>query len=133
MKNSIIKTISILICLVIISCASKSNIYIKVSTTNEINKKMITSDSEYLLKSDYFEIELKSYKNGDFFKAETDLIKPKVFETFKLSTLYIIDKNGEPLEFKSSTDFLNFMSKNGYEMKDQKENKYSTKYTFKRE
>lgn len=133
MKNSIIKTKSILICLVIISCASKSNIYIKVSTTNEINKKMITSDSEYLLKSDYFEIELKSYKNGDFFKAETDLIKPKAFEDFKLSTLYIVDKNGEPLEFKSSTDFLNFMSKNGYEMKDQKENKYSTKYTFKRE
>jgi hypothetical protein len=93
---------------------------------------MNTIDSTYLLNSDYFEIELQSYKNGEYFKAEKDLIKPQPFENFKLVTLRIIDKNGNSIEFKNSTDFLNFMSSNGYEMQDQKELKNYTKYTFKK-
>ena len=102
----------------IISCNKKSEIHINISTTTEINKEMNTIDSTYLLNSDYFEIELQSYKNGEYFKAEKDLIKPQPFEIFKLVTLRIIDKNGNSIEFKNSTDFLNFMSSNGYEMQE---------------
>ena len=76
----------------IISCNKKSEIHINISTTTEINKEMNTIDSTYLLNSDYFEIELQSYKNGEYFKAEKDQLqeqlKQSIDKNFKICHQY---------------------------------------------
>jgi hypothetical protein len=105
---------------------------VKLSSTIGIDENQITKDSNYVINTDYFEISLYSASNGSNFWAEKKIEEPKSLENFKVVTLYIVDKANKPISYTSSTDFLNYISERGYEMKDQQKFKYHTDYTFKR-
>jgi len=102
-------------------------LYIKTSTT--IGK--ITSDTLTKITSDYFEVTLGSVR-GKGYSAGKTIEEATSMENFRFIFFAITDKDGNALYFKSSADFLNYMSERGYEMADQVKNKYGADYTFKK-
>jgi hypothetical protein len=111
---------------------SRPQVFVKLSTTTGVNEKQITKDSNYVIENDYFEVGLYSVGQGKSYIAEKEIEEPRSIENFKSVTLYIVDSTQNPISFKSSTEFLNYMSERGYEMVDQEKLKYHTDYTFKR-
>lgn len=114
---------------------TKSNDLYTVTWTGivkDIEGVKVIKDSVKKNNSTYFEIGL--YIMGDYetYTAEKKIVKPVVGRDFKSVSLNITDKDGNILNFKSSTDFLNFMSECNYEIVAQTKYKYYTEYTFKR-
>ena len=133
MKN----TISLLlVILAFSSCQNESKIKIQKTSVKVIDGKTIKTTSDDYLTSDYFEISLEQYSddkdNHKYFLARKVLEEPKSVGDFKMEFLTITDDNSENIQFSNSTEFLNFMSKNGYEMQSQEKYKYRTEYTFKK-
>lgn len=85
-----------------------------------------------VLEDEYFEIDLKSMGDHKTHQAEKDLEPLTSHETMHSVSIVITDKENLFIPFHSSTEFLNFMSKHGYEMQDQQKAKYHTSYTFKK-
>lgn len=118
---------------IVSSCILKTEpIYITTFTMtsngDKKNDKVVKETT--ILNTDYFEVSFelisnKAYKNIEKSSSE-DL------PNFKLMTIGVTDEKGNWLNFKTSTDFLDFMSKHGYKMVDQKKSEYSTDYTFKK-
>ena len=114
-------------------------LYIQTVTVIGTGDKQKTTKEITTINSDYFEVSLSSYGNvnpnkaGDSgFRAGKEIENPKIDAEFRYVFFDITDKDGTILDFKTSTDFLNFMSERGYEMIDQIKSKYHTDYTFKK-
>ncbi|KQN34425.1 hypothetical protein ASE92_12565 [Pedobacter sp. Leaf41] len=115
------------------SCNNKEK-PIHILTTNVVgmDEKQIRKDTTITVESEYFEVKLSSVSNGEFYVAGKQLLKPKIGEEFKTEFFKIVDEQGKELEFKTPTDFLNFMSKAGYDLKEQEKQKFGIDYTFKK-
>ena len=71
--------------------------------------------------------------NGrDWFIADKEIFKSEAGESFNYVFFHIVDAKKETIYFKTTTEFLNFMSEHGYDKVTQKENKYLVDYTFKK-
>lgn len=84
------------------------------------------------ISTDYLDMNLVLLAEQDSFIGEKKIQDPISMEDFKVVRLNVSDKYGEYLYFKSSTDFLNYMSSCGYEMASQSRTRYDYLYTFKR-
>lgn len=116
---------------ILLSCDNdNNNIYITTYTVDIDNKL----DTISKVDSDYFEIRISQTNDslGNMcYVATRDLEKSN--NPFLYKWITITNKKGELIYFKSSTDFLNFMSQRKYDLADQHPNKYGNSYTFKRE
>lgn len=141
MNKNVFKLVSLLIFLLfaITSCNFFHNnsepIYIKTITSegNAVDMKNVKTISKITnLSTDYFEVSLSILADKDLYIASKDIEKPSSIEKYKSVSFVISDEKGKNLNFKTSTEFLDFMSKHGYEMVDQNKSEYSTDYTFKK-
>lgn len=114
-------------------------LYIQTITAVGTGDKQKMTKAITIINSDYFEVSLNSFGNvnpnqaGDSgFRAGKEIESPKIDVEFRSVFFDVTDKDGTILEFKTSTQFLNFMSERGYEMVDQIKSKYHTDYTFKK-
>ena len=113
--------------------SSKSEkLYIKTTTVTGVDKKQVKTDVNSVVNSDYFEVSLSAYADYTYYKGQRDIVTPTSIENFKSVFFIIVDKDGNDIKFKESTEFLNFMSAHGYEMVDQVKNDYGADYTFKK-
>ena len=112
--------------------ASKE-IFIKTAiTTENSSKKDLDSIISYSsIHSNYFEVALYSMEHGGYM-AEKVTDESLVGEPFRMTLFVITDIKRNPIRFKSSTDFLNFMSEHDYNMVTEMKSKYRTDYTFKK-
>lgn len=121
--------------LLICSCNNSTKnekLYIKTIDITGVDEKEVKKETISEVTSDYFEVSLSAYDHFNYYKGERDLVAPTSIENFKSVFFTIIDKNGNDIQFKESTEFLNFMSTHGYEMVDQIKNEYGGDYTFKK-
>jgi hypothetical protein len=108
---------------------------IYITTFTSFKKK----DGEMGLKTEvskvntaYFEIDLKSMADHKRHQPTKDLEPLTSPETLHSVSISITNEKSDPIFFKSSMDFLNYMDAHGYEMKDQRKLKYGISYTFKK-
>ncbi len=81
----------------------------------------------------YFEMDLTQYLDVNRgFKAQKIVKKNVTTEGFSVVFNEIVDDNENVLDFKSTTDFLNYMDARGYEMVEKKETSSKIQLTFKR-
>ena len=119
--------------LIITACGKhKSELYILTTTVHGSDDKEVRKDSLTMIDSDYFETSLESMSNGTIYRAGKELVKPSIDQEFQMTFFEIVAKDRTSLRFKTSGEFLKFMSSKGYEMTDQTKYKYHTDYTFKR-
>lgn len=119
---------------VILSCQSKEtkHITIKTTTVKGQSGREQRKDSISIVSSEYFNVNLESVNNGEFYVARESVRESIVGSEIDFELINVVDDKGKELRFKDSTQFLNFMGERGYEMKEQKEKKFSFSYTFKR-
>lgn len=115
-----------------ISCNQTEKLYIRTYTTITEDGKQVTTDTVSAVNGDYFDIDLNSVNNGEHYIGSKNIESPTSMENFRLIRVAVTDDKGDVLKFKSTTDFMNFMSVRGFEMKDQKDKRYGTAYTFKK-
>ena len=102
---------------------------IKTSTVVGDDRKDVVTE----VVSDYFDVTLTEAVDRDKgFMATKRIQDPEPGKTFKAIFFNIVDDRGGNQYFKTSTDFLNFMSEHGYDVSNQIPNKYGADYTFKR-
>jgi hypothetical protein len=110
-----------------------SKIYIMTTDRKGAHEKEVKTEVITALEDEYFEISLYSTKEGPYYIAKWEIEAPTSVEDFRYRFLNIIQPtDSSVMRFDGSTDFLNFMAKGGYEMVDQRTDKYATHYTFKR-
>ncbi len=97
-----------------------------------MDEKQIRKDTTTTVESEYFEVKLSSVSNGEFYIAGKQLLKPQIGREYKTEFFKVVDEQGKELEFKTPTDFLNFMSNAGYELKEQEKQTFGIDYTFKK-
>jgi hypothetical protein len=107
------------------------SLYIKTNTYTTAGKnydRHQSFDTISVVSLDYFEVNL--YPNG---KTETTVKEPDI-SLDSTSSIYfkITTKEGKDIIFNNTTEFLNHVSKSGYELKDQIRKKRYTTYTFKK-
>ncbi|GAA4209188.1 hypothetical protein GCM10022289_34290 [Pedobacter jeongneungensis] len=132
--TSELRTILIIVTLLMFtSCNDKKNrIYIITTSVTGTDQNQIRKDTTSTVESEYFEVKLSSVNNGELYIAGKQLLKPQIGITYKSEFFKLVDDKGNELQFKTPTDFLNFMYAAGYEMKDQDNQKYGIDYTFKK-
>ena len=115
------------------SCNHKEK-SLHILTTNVVgmDEKQIRKDTTTTVESEYFEVKLSSISNGEFYIAGKQRLKPQIGKEYKTEFFKVVDEQGKELQFKTPTDFLNFMDKGGYELKDQLVQKFGIDYTFKK-
>lgn len=144
MKKSILISLAILM---FVSCNSNKNsdnkqgeksdknesttLYIKTTTSADEGGKMVKSEKLAIFNSDYLEMGFGKVDDSTDYKAN-QVINVQREPTVKLTFLTITNKDGSDIWFKSSIEFLNFMSARGYEMVTQAKDGYNTAYTFKK-
>jgi len=119
--------------MLVLTLSSFGQLTIKTTTVVGEAKTEVVS----IIKDAYFEAQLDACSNekiGLYYNVrnviEEGKITNKVFTT-KFSE--VVDKSTkQSIKFKTSTEFLNFMASNGYDMVDQIKSKYHTNYTFKK-
>ena len=103
---------------------------------DDLSRELVLDETEKnTVNSEYFEIslyELVDPNKGYSPKKEIYKSEIGVDEEYKSITMHLVDQNDGYLFFKTTTDFLNYMSAHDYEMIDQMEHKYRTDYTFKK-
>jgi len=115
------------------SCINKEKpLHILTTSVIGMDEKRTRKDTTTTVESEYFEVKISSVSNGEFYIAGKQLLKPQIGEEYKTEFFKVVDEQGKELEFKTPTDFLNFMSKAGYELKDQEKQKFGIDYTFKK-
>jgi hypothetical protein len=116
-----------------ISAIAQDKTYLHTLESKAVNGKNEVTHSEVELTDKYFDIELQSAKQGEYHVATKDLIKSIAGQPFHMKTVYLVDQGETKAKhFPSTSEFLNFMDKCGYEMVSQKQEKYKVLYTFKR-
>lgn len=131
--------------ILLVSCTKPVGPQLNIVTTHYesvAGNKPVRKDSVSVFDADYLEITLSSYSKKDsarwweatrefgsgYKKGTEETTKVFVSDFFKIS-----DATGKPVAFANSTDFLNYMSKFGYEMVMQgRKEEFSTDYTFKK-
>jgi len=136
MKRTPLISIAVLLMVALLtftSCNHKEK-PLNILTTKVVgmDEKQIRKDTTTTVESEYFEVKLSSVSNGEFYVAGKQLLKPQIGKEYKTEFFKVIDEQGKELEFKTPTDFLNFMSKAGYELKEQEKQKFGIDYTFKK-
>ena len=144
MKKSILISFAILI---FVSCNSNqnngnkkddksdkngnTNLYIKTTTSTDEGGKMVKSEKVAIFNSNYLEMAFGKVDDNTDYKAN-QLINTSTEPTVKVTFLTITNEDGSDIWFKSSIEFLNFMSARGYGMVTQSKDRYNTNYTFKK-
>ncbi len=135
MKKAFLFVITVLI----VSCSKKNELpglYIRTSDVkgSAVSNNQVKKDTLTVVDSEYFEVGLYAYEEGEYYEAQQILVKPDygAGEDFKTKYYFVTDSLGKEIEYKNSTEFLNFMSARGYDMTDQAKHEWHTDYTFKR-
>jgi hypothetical protein len=137
LNNRIMKTLlfTLPLCLLLISSCNNAQkgekLYIKTVDVTGTGENQVKKETITEVTSDYFEVSLSSQSDGGY-HAEKDVVIPTSITDYKEVFFTIVDKNGTETHFKTSTEFLNFMSAHGYKMVDQVKNEYGGDYTFKK-
>src|SRR5258706_3699553 len=105
-------------------------VYPKIYINTRIAKfdpkgEMIKHDSLWVLNQEYFEISLNLMLSNKYGADKNEIVTQE-----KIQSISIVDSRGQPKDFSSSSEFLNWMDSHGYEMKDQTKSEYRTDYTF---
>ena len=136
MKKKILKSALVIITAATFTFTSCKNsnqvIHIQTSEVVGTDDSQIRKDSITTIESEYFEVKISSVSNGEFYVAGKQLLKPQIGKEYKTEFFKVVDEQGKELEFKTPTDFLNFMSNAGYELKEQEKQKFGIDYTFKK-
>jgi hypothetical protein len=106
-------------------------LYIKTTDVTGVDEKQIKKETISEVTSDYFEATLGSQSDGGYL-AEKVIAESESIKNFKYVFFTIVDQNSTNIKFQTSTEFLNFMSKHGYELVTQIPNEYGGDYTFKK-
>ena len=102
---------------------------IKTTTVVGEDRKDVKSE----VSTDYFDVTLAQTVDKDKgFMATKRIQDPEPGKQFSAVFFYMVDSSGENQYFRTSTDFLNFMSAHGYDVANQIPNRYGADYTFKR-
>jgi hypothetical protein len=114
------------------SVDSKNNLglFISTLTAKSVNDSLSRTEQLSEIKLEYFEVKL--VKQIDDFIATKDIENSKNGNNIKLVSISIVDRNGKLMHFKSSIEFLNYMSDRGYDVFNQVQEKESVNYTFKK-
>lgn len=126
------KIIIILITSLIIFSCSKSNIIKMTIDSSEING-VKTRDTIYShVTEKYVDFKLTKFLIG-LWRVE-DYTCQIYIDSINSHYIYydLVDENQKEMWFNEPVDFVNYMSKNGYEMINKKESEYSVKYSFKK-
>jgi len=107
-------------------------LYITKQTFTDVNGKLIQKDSTALMDSAYFNMSLHYTGEKKGHIAKKDIGGNNALENFREEFVIISDKNGQPVYYKGTVDFLNYMSEHGYDVMDQKVGNYVIDYRFKR-
>jgi len=99
----------------------------------KIANTMKTTSKITVVNSDDFDIGLYLQANQTDYLAQKTLEESNSPENFRYVFFVITDVKGNNIHFKTTTEFLEFMVKHGYEMKDQKKLESCTEYTFKKQ
>jgi hypothetical protein len=110
----------------------ESTIYIITTNVVGMNENQIRKNTMTTVESEYFEVKLSSVNSGELYIAGKQILKPQIGKEYKTEFFKVVDEKGKELEFKTPADFLNFMDKAGYEMKQQDKEQYGIDYTFKK-
>lgn len=100
----------------------------------ELKEGDIVTDSLYTPTQEYLDLNLAcmgpNCRGG--YNGITDIVKD--FDRRHYISIIAVQGGGSktPIKFLSKADFLNFMSKNGYEVFSVKDRKYDWEFTFKR-
>ncbi len=124
----------ICIILLFIGCSQNSNtpkLLIKTEKI-DIDKFIGHRDTITVINSKYFDIDLMYDKYSVGYKAEKILIDIRKTNLKKSELYYIVDEVGNQIIYNSSTEFLNYMDKMGYEIITQNNEFDKIKYSFKR-
>ncbi len=121
------KLFTLLILAFLVSCENIKPLYVEKAPLSDA-PKTVSAFNE-----DYFEIELAKMEGGSYSIA-TKGIEENTSTGLPTAFITIVpdEKSSDPIHFKESTEFLNFMSDHGYEMVEQKEYKLKNTYTFKK-
>ncbi|MFC2119192.1 hypothetical protein ACFLSY_11170 [Bacteroidota bacterium] len=112
--------------------SKKPQVYIKTVSAVGVDENQVKTDTITTIDTDYFEVGLYLMVDETNYTTKKDIVKPTSIENFKSVFFYLVDNDGMKINFKGSTEFLNFMSERGYEMVDQVKFDYHTDYTFKK-
>lgn len=128
------KTILILTFLttILISCKTDNGkkLYVQQTKFTYVDSSSKPVDSFYHFDKNYLEIDLSILANSSEFIATKEISKPLSLDNFTSISIYLVDENKKTLQFKSGTDFLNYMKDYGYEMNSKIDTKYGSKYVF---
>lgn len=89
--------------------------------------EMKKHDSLWVLKEQYFEISLNLLLTNKYGADKNEMVTQS-----KIIAISIVDNKGQPIDYNSPTDFLNWMYSHGYEMQDQAKSQYRIDYTFRK-
>lgn len=135
MNNKLLKLALVIIVSAIFTLTACKNsnqvIYIQTSKVDGMDDNQKRKDTITIIESEYFEVKLSSVNDGSYI-AGKQILKPQIGKEFKTEFFKVVDEKGKEMEFKTPTDFLNFMDKGGYEVKDQTAQKFGIDYTFKK-
>ena len=132
MKQTRQLLIVFILLVLVYSCSNKGGkaLNIKESVFTAIDGKAKSVDSFYTFDKSNLEIDLKGVYDGSKFEATKQIYQSERADN--AINIFLVDENKKDIFFKSSTDFLNYMTDYGYEMIDKKETKYGAQYVFKK-
>lgn len=84
------------------------------------------------IQSDFFNITLTQLSEEPYYKGSKEIEKSMSLKDFKYVFCDITDELGETLKFKTAKEFINFMSKRGYKVIEQKETEFDVEFRFSR-
>jgi hypothetical protein len=109
-----------------------SILYIKTVTATGLDSNQVRNEKMTSVTTEYFEVGLEELANDSGLSAQKQITEATSVENFKVEFFIIVNKAGEGITFKTTTEFLNFMAGHGYEMVEQTKKRYGTDYTFKK-
>ncbi len=126
------KIIIILITSLIIFSCSKSNIIKMTIDSLEINGVKSRDTIYSAINDKYVDLKLTKFLIG-LWRVEDYTCQNYIDSINSHYTYYnLVDKNLKEMWFNEPVDFVNYMSKNGYEMINKNESEYCVKYSFKK-
>lgn len=109
-------------------------LYIKTLTSTGVISNIegaVQKDTVSLYTDDYLEVSL-NLNTGGIYKANRVIEQETHEENFKVVTFFISNEQGQVMTFKTSTEFLNYMSIRKYELVSKDEYEFRTDYIFKK-
>lgn len=130
------KFVTIFSLFIIGSCTKTEvpKLYIKTLTSTGVISSIegaVQKDTVSLYTDDYLEISL-NLNTGGIYKANRVIEQETHEENFKVVTFFISNEQGQVMTFKTSTEFLNYMSIRKYELVSKDEYQYRTDYMFRK-